>query len=74
MEIRLCIFREQSVAGLVEDFLRQNGLHPRPLNTSGHISMAGAGQWYDLWVPKEEKEKAREVLSAAGYQESLAGE
>ena len=69
MEKRLCSLRDQVVAGMIEDLLRQSGLHPRPLGISGTGFLAG--EWYDLWVPEEEEEKAIEVLTAKGYQKSL---
>jgi len=71
MDKRLCSFREQAVAGLVEDCLRQQGFHPRPLDTSGLVAVAGAGHWYHLWVPEEEEENAREFLSTYGYTDAL---
>ena len=70
-EIGICSLRDQGVAGMVEDILRQSGIHPRPLNTAAHFSVGGAAQSYDLWVPEEEEDAAREILTAAGYQNDL---
>lgn len=56
---------------MVEDILLKAGLHPRPINTSGHVFVAGAAQTYDLWIPTDEEEDARELLTAAGYGDDL---
>jgi hypothetical protein len=71
MEKRICSFRDQAVVGMVEDILRKRGIHPRPVNTSGHVFVAGAGQTYDVWVPAEEEDEARQVLAAEGYEADL---
>ena len=71
MEARLCSFRDEGMAGMVEDLLRQQGLHPRPLATAGRVSLGGVAQWYDLWVPEEEEQSAREFLAATGHQDAL---
>ena len=72
MESRLCACRNQAIAAMIEDLLRSNGIHPRPLDISAHISVAGASQWYDLWVPAEEEDRARDILTASGHGEFLA--
>jgi len=74
METKLCSFRDQAVAGMIEDILRQSGIHVRPLATAGHAFVAGADQWYDQWVPTEEETRAREIFTASGYQGTLGTE
>ena len=71
MEIRLCSFRDQVVAGMMEHLLLNHGLHPRPLNIASHVSLAGAGLWYDIWIPKEEDMIARKIIIEAGYENAL---
>lgn len=71
MEARLCSFQDQAIAGMIENLLRSRGLHPIPINTSGHIFVAGAGQWYDLKIPEEEEKIAREIIIEAGYENDL---
>lgn len=72
MEVRLGSFRELYVAEMMEHLLRDHGLHPRPVNASGHVFLAGAGQWYDLWIPKEEDKIAREIIIEAGHENALS--
>ncbi len=67
MDKKIGSFRDQAVAGMVEDILRQHGIHPRPVNASGHILIAGAAQFFDIWVPADEENDAREFLVSAGY-------
>lgn len=69
--MKLCTFRDQAVAGLVESLLREQGFHPRPINISGHVFVAGAGQWYDLWVSRDEATRATELLKEEGFQSHL---
>ena len=71
MNKRLCSIRDQALAEMIEDILLQEGLHPVPLGAAGHVSLAGGDNSYDLWVPEEEEENARELLAATGYQDAL---
>jgi len=71
MEVKLGSFRDQGIAGMMEQILLNRGLHPRPLNIASHVFLAGAGQWYDLWIPKEEDKIAREIIIEAGYENAL---
>lgn len=59
--------RTQSEADLVISLLRSEGLHPMDLQTSPHISLAGADINYAVDVPREEMQQAREILGHAGY-------
>jgi hypothetical protein len=63
MEIRIASFRDQVSAGMIHEILTSRGMHPRPLDTASHISIAGADLWYHIYVPKEEAEKAKKVLT-----------
>jgi hypothetical protein len=69
--ILISSIRDQAVAGMIEELLRESGLHPVPSNTSAHVSVAGAEQWYDIRVPKDEESKAREIIKSAGYESTL---
>ncbi len=51
--------------------LEGRGLHPRPLDASAHISVAGADLWYYLYVPMDEAEEARRILIEFGHEQSL---
>jgi Flp pilus assembly CpaF family ATPase len=72
MEVRLCSFRDQAVAGMIENLLRSRGLHPIPTNTSGYVFVAGANQWYDIKIPEEEEKIAREIITEAGHGNALS--
>jgi hypothetical protein len=60
-------------ADLLMSALRCEDLHPLELNTFGHFSLAGADISYQIQVPSEEAEKAREILESlpANTQEAL---
>jgi hypothetical protein len=63
-------------ADLLMSALRCEDLHPLELNTFGHFSLAGTDISYEIRVPSEEAEKAREVLdtvvsTSANSQEAL---
>jgi hypothetical protein len=63
-------------AELLMSALRYEELHPLELNTAGHFSLAGADISYQIQVPSEEAEKAREILdsvvsTSANTQEAL---
>jgi hypothetical protein len=73
MDTKLCSIREQPIAGMIENVLRGYGFHPRPLPITGNIAFAGTNLWYDIWVPEEEAENAREIVVQLGYSEALAG-
>ena len=60
----VCTARTQIEAGLLASILKQAGLHPLEVSTSGHISIGGAEIDYSLRVPTEELTEAREVLRA----------
>lgn len=72
MEIRLCSFRDQAITGMIENLLRSRGLHPVPINTSGHVFVAGVNQWYDIKISEEEEKIAREIITEAGHGNALA--
>jgi hypothetical protein len=72
MNRRICSFQNQAIACMVESMLRDGGFHPEPLALSGHVSVAGVGQWYNLRVPIEEEDGAREFLSDTGYEKALS--
>ena len=72
MEKRIASFRDQVIAGMIAELLRQNGFHPRPIDFASHISVAGAGQSYDLWLPEEEELHAQRIIQDSGYGNSLA--
>jgi hypothetical protein len=71
MERRLCSARALPVAEMMHQLLVSRGLHPRPIDASAHVSVAGAEQWHDLWIPVEEEEDARQILTDGGYGDAL---
>ena len=74
MHKRICSFQNQAIACMVESMLRDVGFHPEPVALAGHISVAGAEQWYYLRVPVDEITAAREYLTDTGYESSLSAE
>lgn len=59
--------RTQSEADLAISLLRSMGLHPMDLQTSPHITLAGAELSYRVEVPEAEAAQARQILTEAGY-------
>lgn len=71
MSVRIAAIREQSFAGLIVSQLKDAGLNPFEINTSAHVSIGGAEQYYYITVLDEEVDEGRRVLSDLGFKEYL---
>lgn len=56
---------------MIENLLRRCGLHPMPINISGHVFVASGDQWRDLMIPEEEAKTARKIIVDIGYKNAL---
>ena len=63
MDILIASFQDPVSAGMVHEIITSRGMHPRPLDISSNISIAGADLWYYIYVPKGEAEKAKQVIA-----------
>jgi hypothetical protein len=68
---RICLISDFSVAGTVHSLFESYGLHPLPLNTSAHVSVAGADQCYYIELPEEEIKKGQEILIGCGREKDI---
>ena len=71
MYTRICSAITMSRADEIQSILEENGLHPLPVQASGHIFLAGADQAYFVEVPESEAEEARRFLTGVGYGQDL---
>jgi hypothetical protein len=56
--------RTEVEANMLIAFMRSAGLHPLDLNTSSNFSLAGADIEFEIVVPTEELNEARELLKS----------
>lgn len=69
---KICSIREVTEAGTIHSFLESRGFHPRPLDTSSHITgVGGADLWYHIEVPGSEKAEAQRILEQCGWGRAL---
>ena len=59
-------------AGMIISLLKSNGFNPLELQTSPHVSVAGADIYYYVQIPEEEYKSATEFLLANGYKDVLS--
>ena len=59
--------KSSAEAGLVISLLKNNGFQPLELQTSPHVSFAGADLFYYVQIPDQEYEAAKEFLIKLGY-------
>ncbi len=71
MDIRIAAFKDYASAGMIHEILTSKGRHPRLIDTSAHISIAGADQYYYLYVPQNEMDNATKILIEFGYEENI---
>ena len=63
--------RNSAEAGMIISLLKSSGFNPAELNTSSHISIAGADIWYYVRVPESEYEEAKDFLVKNGFKNVL---
>lgn len=69
---RIAAVDDYGIGGLMVDRLRGLGLRALDLETSSHISVAGAEQFYLIeLVDETQAEQARAALAKWGYKEYL---
>lgn len=66
MFVRIAFLRTLAEAQRIQSLLESEGLHPVPIDSSAHVTVAGAEQGYHLEVPRREVEAAREILEREG--------
>ena len=59
--------RDYGEAVTTISLLMASGFHPLELQTSSHVSIAGADVYYYVQVSDEESESAKEFLKDAGF-------
>ena len=59
-------------AGQIQALLESEGFHPMPINSSAHVTVAGAEQGYHVEIPAAEAEAASALLERAGFGQCLA--
>ncbi len=58
-------------AGMVASLLESEGFEVFDLNTSGHISFAGADLWYYVQISEDHYDEAKRVLIEHGFQDVI---
>lgn len=64
-------FKNSAEAGMMIALLKNNKFHPPELQTSSHLSFAGADLYYYVQIPEEEYESAKKFLIKQGYKDIL---
>jgi len=64
-------FRSSAEAGMTISLLKSQGFHPYELDTSSHMSFAGADFWYYVQVPETEYETAKIFLIENGFKDVM---
>jgi len=67
MFVRIAFVRNFSEAGRIQSLLESEGFHPMPVDSSSHITVAGAEQGYHVEIPETEAEAARAFLEKKGF-------
>ena len=68
---KLYAFKSSAEAGMMISLLKSNKFHPLELQTSDHLSFAGADMWYYVQIPEEEYEPVKKFLVKQGYEDVL---
>ncbi len=64
---KIYAFKNSAEAGMLISLLKSNGFHPLDLQTSAHVSMAGADTFYYVQVPEKEYESIKNLLIEQNY-------
>ena len=68
---RIAAFPMLHQAELAVQLLRAHGHTAMDVPTASHVSLAGADQWYFVWVPENGSPAAQSFLTARGYAANL---
>ncbi|MBM3253185.1 MAG: hypothetical protein FJZ16_02890 [Candidatus Omnitrophica bacterium] len=63
--------KSSAEAGMIISLLKSNRFNPLELQTSPHVSLAGADIYYYVQIPEEEYKPAREFLISNGFKDIL---
>jgi len=69
--VRVMSHPEPPIVELARNLLLEAGLHPRPLDYAANVTVAGANQFFWIWVPEPEAKKAVQVLKGTTYEPFL---
>lgn len=68
---KIYAFRNSAEAGMLISLLKSNKFHPLELQTSDHLSFAGADIFYYVQVREDEYELAKKFLIQQGHKDIL---
>lgn len=72
MLVRIAFTRSLAEAGRIQSLLESRGFHPMPVDSSSHVSVAGAELGYHVEIPRREARSACAFLKQAGLGNCLA--
>jgi hypothetical protein len=70
-EMKIAFFDNYSEACLAANQLKEKNVNTLDVNTSNHVSIAGAEQFYYIEVPSEDVENAKTALVEMGYKQHI---
>ena len=68
---KIYVCKSSAEAGMIISLLKNKGFNPPDLDTSSHISFAGADLCYYVRVPAREYEKAKEFLIKNNFKDAV---
>jgi len=71
MLVRIAYARDFAEAGRIQSLLESRGFHPMAIDSSSHVTVAGAEQGYHVEVPRHEATAATTFLKKEGLGRSL---